>query len=144
MTVKQVRTWWHQREITKGVQWLKKKSVEAVLYVLEMLWGRSVRTWKFPGQYYMKQEVTGQYHPWPLWPYNLMFILGALLPMFVITILPYDHIRGSNTCSRMTMGSYHPNRSVLIPIYDLHILLAIWSLSLQVDRIITTVRVKFH
>ena len=67
------------------------------MYVPKISWGSSVRTRKVTEQYYTLLEFTGQYHPCPLWLYNIMIVLGSLLPVFLMIILSYDRTRVSNT-----------------------------------------------
>ena len=94
----------------------------------------SVRTLKVMGKFCMYMKVhgallcatgkfTGKYNVYPLWIYNIMIVLGEVLPMFGMTIQSYDRTRGSNTRYHTTIRSYDHTRSALRPIYDLMIIL---------------------
>ena len=87
-------------EIIKIVQWHKINIIEIVMYVLQRLQGIFVHTQNFIGQYYTWLEVTGQCQLCPLWPYNIMVVLGAVPPVFLMNLWSYDHTRYSNTRSR--------------------------------------------
>ena len=52
-----------------------------------------------------------------------MIVLGAVIPVFGITIQDYDRTKGSNTRSHMTIQYYDCTMSVLRPIYDIMIVL---------------------
>ena len=84
----------------------------------------SVRTQKVTGQFctypkghraliWATGKVTWKYHPCPLWPYDLIIVLGEVLTVFGMTIRSYYCTGGSNTRSHMTIQYYDCTRSVI-------------------------------